>query len=273
MAISRTASPSAPDGLLYLSSGDRQKMEPAQADDGNLGKVLRLTPEGAPAPGNPWAAKGGVAAQFWSMGHRNVLGLAFAPDGRLWENRDGAQGRRRAQPRRCRARITAGRVASNGSHYDGPRHPRSPRRRRLRAAQGLLDPVDLARRTADLQPATGSRRGRAMRFVPALSGEALIRVDIDGAARPRPSNGRWARASARSSRAPTGRLSARGRRAGWSGSTRAARLSGGGSGTGAGCGLRGAPWRRSASRASRRDRSASRSTARPASRTGGGGAA
>ena len=64
-----------------------------------LGKVLRLTAEGAPAPGNPWAAKGGVAAQFWSMGHRNLLGLAFAPDGRLWEQRDGPQGRRRAQPR------------------------------------------------------------------------------------------------------------------------------------------------------------------------------
>ena len=47
--------------------------------DGNLGKVLRLTHEGAPAPGNPYASRGGVAREFWSIGHRNLLGLDFAP--------------------------------------------------------------------------------------------------------------------------------------------------------------------------------------------------
>ena len=81
-----------PDGLLYLTSGERQKFTPAQDLGGNLGKVLRLTAEGAPAPGNPWASKGGVAAQFWSIGHRNLLGLAFAPDGRLWESEMGPKG-------------------------------------------------------------------------------------------------------------------------------------------------------------------------------------
>ena len=59
------------------------KFDPAQRMDGNLGKVLHLTADGRPVPGNPWTAKGGIAAQFWDMGHRNVLGLAFAPDGRL----------------------------------------------------------------------------------------------------------------------------------------------------------------------------------------------
>ena len=63
-----------------------------RTSSGNLGKVLRLTAEGAPAPGNPWASRGGVAAQFWTMGHRNVLGLQFAPDGRLWESEMGPQG-------------------------------------------------------------------------------------------------------------------------------------------------------------------------------------
>ena len=78
-----------PDGLLYLTSGDRQKFDPAQDMSGNLGKVLRLTDEGLPAPGNPWAAQGGIAAQFWTIGHRNALGIAFAPDGRLWESEMG----------------------------------------------------------------------------------------------------------------------------------------------------------------------------------------
>lgn len=81
-----------PDGLLYLTSGERNKLEPAQSFGGNLGKVLRLTKEGAPAPGNPWAKRGGVAAQFWSIGHRNVLGIAFAPDGRLWVSEMGPKG-------------------------------------------------------------------------------------------------------------------------------------------------------------------------------------
>ena len=39
--------------------------------------MLRLTDEGAPAPGNPWASRGGIAAQFWTIGHRNLLGIAF----------------------------------------------------------------------------------------------------------------------------------------------------------------------------------------------------
>ena len=111
-----------PDGLLYVSSGDRQKMAPAQALDGGLGKVLRLTAEGAPAPGNPWAAKGGIAASFWTIGHRNVLGLSFAPDGKLWASEMGPKGGDELNL------VVAGKnygwpLASNGSHYDGGEIP------------------------------------------------------------------------------------------------------------------------------------------------------
>ena len=77
---------------LPLTSGERQKFDPAQDLDGDLGKILHLTAEGQPAPGNPWANRGGVAAEFWTMGHRNLLGLAFAPDGRLWETEMGPKG-------------------------------------------------------------------------------------------------------------------------------------------------------------------------------------
>lgn len=107
-----------PDGFLYLTSGDRQKMDPAQDLGGTLGKVLRLTHEGAPAPGNPWASRGGVTAEVWSMGHRNLLGLDFAPDGRLWQVEMGPKhgdelnlvlaGKNYGWPR-----------ASMGTHYDG----------------------------------------------------------------------------------------------------------------------------------------------------------
>lgn len=57
-----------PDGkLMFVASGERQKMDPAQDLSVNLGKVLRLLPDGTPAPGNPFAEKGGVSIQICPM--------------------------------------------------------------------------------------------------------------------------------------------------------------------------------------------------------------
>jgi glucose/arabinose dehydrogenase len=114
-----------PDGkYLYLTVGERQRMTPAQDPNQPLGKILRLTLDGKPAPGNPMAGKTGAASvpvidppanteaaktapvirtykfpgpnltpsETWSMGHRTPYGLAFAPDGRLWEVEHGPQG-------------------------------------------------------------------------------------------------------------------------------------------------------------------------------------
>lgn len=167
-----------PDGFVYLTSGERQQMEPAQDFSGNLGKVLRLTKDGQPAPGNPWASRGGVAAQFWSMGHRNLLGIAFAPDGRLWESEMGPQGGDEVNL------IVAGKnygwpKVSNGSHYGGAEIPDH------KAGDGFeppkvwwnpsISPGGLLIYTGDLFKGW---KGDAL--VPALSGQALIRVDIDG---------------------------------------------------------------------------------------------
>jgi aldose sugar dehydrogenase len=167
-----------PDGFLYLTSGERQEMTPAQDFGGNLGKVLRLTHEGAPAPGNPWASRGGVAAEFWSMGHRNLLGIQFAPDGRLWESEMGPKGGDEINL------ILPGKnygwpLASNGSHYDGKDIPDH------RAGDGFeapkvwwtpsISPGSLLIYTGDKFP---QWKGDAL--VGALSGQALIRIDIDG---------------------------------------------------------------------------------------------
>src|ERR1700733_12990209 len=114
-----------PDGkYLFLSSGDRQRMTPAQDPNSPLGKILRLTLDGKPASGNPMAGKTGATslpvidppsdteaaktapvvrtytfpgpnltpAETWSSGHRTPYGLAFAPDGRLWEVEHGPRG-------------------------------------------------------------------------------------------------------------------------------------------------------------------------------------
>lgn len=82
-----------PDGrYLFVASGDRQEQTPAQDLSNNLGTIVRLMPDGRAAPGNPFAERGGATAQIWSYGHRNTLGLAFSPEGDLWNLEHGPAG-------------------------------------------------------------------------------------------------------------------------------------------------------------------------------------
>ena len=68
--------------MLYASTGETGNGELAQDRDSLGGKILRLTPDGKPAPGNPFDTA------VWSFGHRNVQGLAFV-DGQLWASEFG----------------------------------------------------------------------------------------------------------------------------------------------------------------------------------------
>ena len=83
-----------PDGqYLYISSGDRQKKDPAQDMTVNLGKIIRVYPDGSVPTDNPFADNGNdIAAQFWTTGNRNVLGMVFDGDGKLWANEMGPRG-------------------------------------------------------------------------------------------------------------------------------------------------------------------------------------
>ncbi|HEY8976003.1 MAG TPA: PQQ-dependent sugar dehydrogenase, partial [Burkholderiaceae bacterium] len=110
--------------FLFLTAGDRQRFTPAQDPNQPAGKILRLTLDGKPAPGNPMEGKVGATsvelidpprdteaaktapvvrtvvwdgpnltpAETWTTGHRTPYGLAFAPDGRLWELEHGPRG-------------------------------------------------------------------------------------------------------------------------------------------------------------------------------------
>ncbi|MDO5534190.1 MAG: PQQ-dependent sugar dehydrogenase [Propionibacteriaceae bacterium] len=168
-----------PDGqYLFVSSGDRQKMEPAQDLSNTLGTIVRLTPDGEPAPGNPFADRGAPTDQIWSYGHRNPLGLAFDEAGRLWSSEMGPQGGDEINL------IEAGAnygwpEASNGSHYGGGEIPDHADGDGFAAPKvgwtPSVSPGSLMIYHGDAFPDwTGDA------FVGALSGQALIRVDLDG---------------------------------------------------------------------------------------------
>lgn len=81
------------DGTLFLVLGDRySRMQDAQRLDSHIGKVVRLTKDGAAAAGNPFAGRSGALPEIWSYGHRNAQGAVLAPDGKLWLHEHGPQG-------------------------------------------------------------------------------------------------------------------------------------------------------------------------------------
>jgi glucose/arabinose dehydrogenase len=83
------------DGMLYVTLGERSDLAirpQAQQLDSHMGKILRLTPEGAPASDNPFVGRPGERPEIWSLGHRNVQAAGFDSQGRLWEVEHGARG-------------------------------------------------------------------------------------------------------------------------------------------------------------------------------------
>lgn len=168
-----------PDGYLYISSGERQKFDPAQDMQGNLGKVVRLNDDGTVPLDNPFADDGGVTAQIWSLGHRNPLGLAFDNAGQLWVLEMGPQhgdelnlvekGANYGYP-----------IVSNGDHYDGTKIPDHDTRPEFKAPAvtwiPAISPSSLLFYNGDEFP-----QWRGSAFIGGLSSSALIRVTTDGA--------------------------------------------------------------------------------------------
>ena len=201
----------APDGKsLFLASGERQRFTPAQDLSSPLGKILHLTLDGKPAPGNPWAGKLGAAtvamtnppedseqakhqqarpfhwprpnltpAETWTLGHRNPYGLAFAPDGRLWEAEAGPNGGDELNL------LEPGKnygwpLVSEGDNYNGVPIPRSSTRPDLVPPKlywtPTITPGGMLIYTGNLFP---QWKGDAL--IPGLNGEALVHVRIRGA--------------------------------------------------------------------------------------------
>jgi len=163
---------------IFLTSGERQRFTPAQDPKQALGKILRLTLDGKAAPGNPMYDKGGVEAMTWSSGHRNPYGQIFAPDGRHWEVEMGPRGGDELNL------ILPGKnygwpIVSNGDNYSGQPIPDHPSRPDLEAPKlwwnPSISPGGLIQYSGKLFPQFDGNL-----LLCALSGEALIRIKIDG---------------------------------------------------------------------------------------------
>ncbi len=166
------------DGYLFISSGERQKFDPAQDMNANLGKIVRLHDDGSVPDDNPFADQGGVTAQIWSMGHRNPLGLSFDSVGRLWNIEMGPKhgdelnliirGENYGYP-----------IVSNGDHYNGDEIPDHDTRPDLYAPKVYwvpdISPACLLFYSGDL---FADWKGNA--FIGGLRSKALVRVEISG---------------------------------------------------------------------------------------------
>lgn len=168
-----------PDGkYLFVASGERQKMQPSQETGNTLGKIVRLNLDGTPAAGNPLAEKGGVNAEIWSWGHRNILGIDWDATGRLWEVEHGPAGGDELNLVKPGANY-GWPVRSNGDHYNGdpiPDHAADDGFAQPAISWSpVIAPGDMLIYTGDLFAAW---KGHAL--MPGLGSQALVDVALEG---------------------------------------------------------------------------------------------
>ena len=166
------------EGKLFITSGDRQELTPAQDFDMALGKIIRLNDDGTVPQGNPWQDKGELARSFWTTGHRNLLGIGFDSDGRLWSHE---MGPRHGDELNL---IIAGKnygwpLVSNGDHYSGAEIPDHDSDPSFEAPKEFwvpsIAPSGLVIYDGEMFP---DWKGDA--FIGGLVSEALIHVDLEG---------------------------------------------------------------------------------------------
>ena len=144
-----------PDGLLYVSTGDAEQSDLAQDRRSAAGKILRIRPDGRPAPGNPFGNR------IWSYGHRNIEGLALDAQNRLWATEFGAQDADELN------------LISKGKNYGWPNVEGSSRSARFVSPKVVWSP------TSTCSPA-GLAITRSTAFVGALRGQCLFAVPLRG---------------------------------------------------------------------------------------------
>ncbi|MFE4541981.1 PQQ-dependent sugar dehydrogenase [Arthrobacter sp. NPDC056727] len=145
-----------PDGFLYVGTGDSQRREQPQDRNALGGKILRLTKDGAPAPGNPFPNN-----PVYSLGHRNVQGLAWDSQGRLWASEFGPDVNDELN------------LIRPGGNYGWPEVTGAPHR------DGFIDAKVVWPSTADSSPSGLEIVGNTA-YLGALRGQRIWAVPLDG---------------------------------------------------------------------------------------------
>ena len=171
-----------PDGqYLYISSGERQEKTPAQDMTVNLGKIIRLNADGSMPMDNPFVDNSNdIAVQFWSIGHRNVLGMAFDSKGQLWAHEMGPRGGDEFNL------IEKGKnygwpLVSNGRNYSGVDIPDHSTRPEFEAPKitwtPVISPSSISMYSTGTHADFPAWQGDAL--ISGLSSKALIVVNFD----------------------------------------------------------------------------------------------
>ena len=168
------------DGQLFVSSGERQKFDPAQDMTVNLGKILRLNDDGSVPADNPFAERGGVTAQIWSLGHRNPLGLAFDATGQLWNVEMGPRGGDELN-RVERGANYGWPIVSNGNHYSGRDIPDHATRPEFNAPAVWWNPV-ISPSSLTFYYGSEFPAWRGNAFISGLSSQSIVRIAFEGRA-------------------------------------------------------------------------------------------
>jgi glucose/arabinose dehydrogenase len=168
------------DGNLWLTMGEHfTHRDEAQNLANHLGKIVRVTPDGAVPKDNPFVGRSDAKPEIWSFGHRNSQGAALHPvTGKLWEHEHGPRGGDEVNI------PLAGRnygwpVIGYGINYDGTKaHEASAKagmEQPIKYWVPSIAPSGMAFYTADLFPAW-----KGNLFVGALAGQMLVRLELDG---------------------------------------------------------------------------------------------
>jgi glucose/arabinose dehydrogenase len=169
----------APDGKLFITSGERMRFDPAQSLESNLGKVVRINPDGSIPTDNPFAGRQGARGDIWSYGHRNMLAGAIDSSGRLWVFEMGPLGGDELNL------VEPGKnygwpAVSNGDNYNNQMIPDHPARKELQSPVRTWTPV-ISPSGAVFYNGTLFQGWRGSVLVGGLSSRALIRLVINGA--------------------------------------------------------------------------------------------
>ena len=166
------------EGKLFITSGDRQARLPAQDFGSALGKIIRLNEDGSVPVDNPFQGEGELARSFWTLGHRNALGISFDEDGRLWCHEMGPRHGDELNLIK-RGKNYGWPIVSEGNHYDGRVIPNHNTRVDFEAPIAFWVPT-IAPSGLIFYSGDEFKEWNGNAFVGGLKSRALIRIEIVG---------------------------------------------------------------------------------------------